>query len=111
MLNCRACGVMTRVLETRGTGEWIARRRECLGCKARVTTVEVVRDGLVSEARVPRARAPRAKAEVEGSRNNAPGIKVRAAARRRLEDLKDLGELEGEDFSISADDLRRELGW
>lgn len=99
------------MLETRGTGEWIARRRECLGCKVRVTTVEVVRDGLVSEARVPRARAPRAKAEVEGSRNNVPGIKARAAARRRLEDLKDLSELEGEDFSISADELRRELGW
>ena len=111
MLNCRACGSMTRVLETRGTGEWIARRRECVGCKVRVTTLEVVRDGLVREAQVPRVRVAKVKLDDATSRNDVPGVKVRAAARRRLEDLKDLSEIDGEDFSISADDLRREMGW
>ena len=115
MLNCRSCGVVTRVLETRGSGDWIARRRECMGCKARVTTLEVVRDGLelVRQAQVPVPRVRVAKVKVDDgkSRNDVPGVKVRAAARRRLEDLKDLSEIEGEDFSISADDLRREMGW
>lgn len=113
MLNCRECGVVTRVLETRGSGDWIARRRECLGCKARVTTIEVVRDELAAQVEVarPRVRVAKVKLDDGKSRNDVPGVKVRAAARRRLEDLKDLGEIDGDDFSISGDDLRRELGW
>lgn len=113
MLNCRVCGVVTRVLETRGTGEWVARRRECVGCKARVTTVEVVKGSVVREAQGPRVRSAPTKAVAAqvGSKNNEAGIKARAVARRRLEDLRDAEEFSESELSISADDLRRELGW
>lgn len=113
VLNCRECGVVTRVLETRGSGDWIARRRECLGCKARVTTIEVVRDGPAAQVEVarPRVRVAKVKLDDGKSRNDATGLKARAVARRRLEDLRDLSEVDAEDFAISADDLRRELGW
>lgn len=111
MLNCKQCGTPTRVLETRSEQGGIARRRECLKCKARVTTLEMVKGS--TELYKPRQRAaptPKPKPVMTG--NNVPGLKAKAVARKRLEEMNDMRDVfEEDDYSISADELRKELGY
>jgi transcriptional regulator NrdR family protein len=98
-MKCGSCGSETRVLETRAwsSGVVVSRRRECEGCSLRFTTVEM-----------PRAEPQMPKRKVPTSQNNAEGLKTRAEARRRMEELRDLQEM---DETLTMDELRKELGW
>jgi len=49
------------------------------------------------------------KAEKASSLNNTAGMKARADARRRLEDMRDMEE--EDDGAMSVDELRTEMGW
>ena len=42
-MNCIKCGAKSRVYESRPEGETMMRRRECLSCKTRYQTIEVLR--------------------------------------------------------------------
>lgn len=109
MLNCAQCGTATKVLETRSEKDGIARRRECLRCKARVTTIETVK-GSTMVYRLKAAPAPKVSKPVPA--RNPVAIKKQSAARKRLEELNDMKDvMEQDDFSLSVDDLKRELGW
>jgi transcriptional regulator NrdR family protein len=108
MLNCVKCAQPTRVLETRGNGDSIARRRECIACKARCTTIESVAGALAPQpAKTPKAAKPKkAKAiSVRKPINDAAAGKLRAAARRRMEEIDDESS-----YQLSESDLLRELG-
>lgn len=115
MLNCASCGAATRVLETRGDQQSITRRRECLNCKQRVTTLELPKWQVNSYQQKPRAavtptvRKPKVN---KPTSNNAAGLKNKAIARKRLEELQDMKEIMDDDsYSLSADELRKEMGW
>jgi hypothetical protein len=78
-----------------------------MSCKARAWTVEAVRGSWDEVA--PGARVKR---EKRVSKADVPGYKVRAAARRVIEERRDLDSVsERESERLSHDDLRRELGW
>jgi hypothetical protein len=66
-----------------------------------------------TEAYKPRQRAaptPKPKPAMTG--NNVPGLKAKAVARKRLEEMNDMRDVfEEDDYSISADELRKELGY
>ena len=104
------------MLETRGHGNSIARRRECLGCRARLTTIEVEESRQVAPVSQPKPKPAKRRTKKqsghagEGARNNAVGLKVRAQARRRLEDMRDAVQIDHDDHTLSDDDLMRELG-
>jgi len=106
-VKCASCSGRTHVLESRADGVAVLRRRECVACKARAWTVEAVRgqwDAVAPGARVKRER--------KVSKTDVPGLKVRAAARRVIEERRDLDSVtERESERFSHDDLRRELGW
>jgi transcriptional regulator NrdR family protein len=99
-VKCGSCGSETRVLETRSSvsGLTVARRRECEGCSLRFTTYEVARGEVAVMSR-----------RVRPSQNNAEGLKTRAEARRRVEELRDLQSMGVEELTM--DELRKELGW
>lgn len=108
------------MLETRpdSDGTVVVRRRRCERCGVRATTIEQVTGGPVASAVVPRVRSgvPRAQGVASGklpvpSVNNAEGLKAKAAARRRLEEIRDLHEAEEASEVMSMDEMRRELGW
>lgn len=42
-MNCIKCGAKSRVYESRPEGETMMRRRECLSCKTRYQTIEVLK--------------------------------------------------------------------
>ena len=42
-MNCIKCGAKSRVYESRPEGETMMRRRECLICKTRYQTIEVLK--------------------------------------------------------------------
>lgn len=114
-MKCADCGGETRVLETRlaSKGLVVARRRRCEGCGDKVTTVEIVQgegQGAVGQVTVSKVRVAKPKVAKVPSRNDAQGLKAKATARRRLEELRDARELEG-DETMTMDDLRNELGW
>ncbi len=44
MLKCPGCGSNTRVVDSRDSGKYLRRRRECYSCKKRFTTYERVDD-------------------------------------------------------------------
>lgn len=41
-MNCPDCGGMTKVIESRRNEDGMRRRRECLSCQLRLTTMETV---------------------------------------------------------------------
>ena len=42
-MNCIKCGAKSRVYESRPEGETMMRRRECLSCKTRYQTIEILK--------------------------------------------------------------------
>ena len=112
-MNCQ-CGGVTRVLDTRMNPAEIVRRRECVICRQRIQTVEVLRAVLERREYTPPVRikpkvkrAPKAKE----ARMDRAGLQARAAARRKLEERKDLDDIGDEPQVLDDWSLRRELGW
>lgn len=111
MINC-ACGGKTRVNETRSTRlneNIIVRVRICFNCAGRFNTIEapqdvkiVAREKVIKYAAAPKVKQPAAL-------HNRQAISDRAAARRRLEDMRDLM-AEDDNGAMSHDEMRRELG-
>ena len=116
MIRCE-CGGNTRVNETRSTRsehQTIVRVRICTVCALRFNTVEAPVNAPASPyVGLPRPvgyAAPRApKAEKAPSLHNVAGMKARADARRRIEEMRDMEEEDG--GSMSMDELRAELGY
>jgi len=117
MIRCE-CGGITRVNETRSTRsehQTIVRVRICNTCSLRFNTVEAPVNAPASPlVGLPRpaylaTRPARVTVEKVPSLNNTAGMKARADARRRLEELRDMEE--EDDGSMSMDELRSELGY
>ena len=118
MIRCE-CGGNTRVNETRSTRsehQTIVRVRICNVCALRFNTVEAPVNapaspyvGLPRPVGYAAPRAPKIKAEKAPSLHNVTGMKARADARRRIEELRDMDE--EDDGSMSMDELRSEMGW
>jgi hypothetical protein len=113
-MNCQ-CGGTTRVLDTRLAPAEIVRRRECVICRQRIQTVEVLRAVLEQrEFEPPVRKKPRPKrpAKPKAGMADRAGMQARAAARRRLEERRDsLNEISDEPQVLDDWALRRELGW
>lgn len=86
-MKCISCSGDTKVVDRRG----IRRRRECLVCAKRFTTLEVLADSvpMVKPEPVAKAPAPR-KAEPKKERENKVStLKKAASARRKIEERRD----------------------
>ena len=117
MIRCE-CGGGTRVNETRSTRsehQTIVRVRICNTCSLRFNTVEAPVNVPASPyVGLPRpaylaTRPVKEVVEKVPSLNNTAGMKARADARRRIEEMRDMEE--EDDGSMSVDELRSELGY
>lgn len=85
-MNCTTCYSDTKVIDSRIEEQGVRRRRECLACGARFTTMEVTMDQLHQARTKP---APAAKPKPKPAPKPAPTKKARADARRRIEDRRE----------------------
>jgi hypothetical protein len=98
-MKCPKCIEATQVLETRQT----RRRRECLTCGFRFTTLEV----LATEAAAPQPEPrPVPKPKPAPAKIN---IKARAEARRIIEERRDRARLDRGDYYSSDNDYLPEI--
>lgn len=91
-MNCTKCGSDTKVIDSRGT----KRRRECLTCQHRFSTVEVLWERgkpeikYIEENKQIEKPKPVAKKTIKPPKqNSAIQLKKNASARRKIEDWRD----------------------
>jgi len=105
-MKCPACDSATHVLETRET----RRRRRCLTCDHRFTTIEV----LAETPDMPSAPRPKPKAEapVPGQKllmTTQERARARAEARRKIEENRDTARITRDDWFSSDNDYLPEV--
>lgn len=83
-MNCPKCGAESKVIDTRGS----RRRRECVACKARYSTVEVLAQNSRGSNKPPKP-APVVKPAVKPKAQPVSVIKKAADARRKIEYMRD----------------------
>lgn len=88
-MNCTKCGSDTKVIDRRGT----KRRRECLTCNHRFSTVEVLWERKKQKAEkpivLPVVEPVATKTVKQPKKSLAVQLKKNASARRKIEDLRD----------------------
>lgn len=100
-MNCGKCGGITQVLESRNNDQNIVRRRrKCVKCGERFTTMEMRVDLLLNKAQLPNAVAKSVPRPNLSPEQKAEIIKRKMEARRKVEarrDAKLLQDLYGDD--------------
>lgn len=98
-----ACGGKTEVVDVRpesGEPQIVRRRRECLTCKQRITTLEIPLDK-PEPKKIMKPKEDKAKP----IKNNREQVKKNQTARRRLEEIRD------EEFAHEMDDILEEINY
>lgn len=109
-MKCPKCFGATQVLETRDT----RRRRRCLGCGQRFTTLEVMAEDVaavdVAAARPAPRPKPKKPAQVERSAEvmQAKG-RARGEARRKIEERRDARRWQKDDWYSCENDYLPEI--
>jgi transcriptional regulator NrdR family protein len=92
-MNCPKCESGTKVVDRRGN----RRRRECLSCKHRFSTFEVLSDEVakkvepvIEKVRVEKPKAPPRAVPKRTEQITISAVKRNADARRKIEELRDL---------------------
>jgi transcriptional regulator NrdR family protein len=98
-MKCPECSENTQVLETRQT----RRRRQCLSCGHRFSTVEILSD-ISPYAETPRAKKAAPEGAVKKPRDKMINVKARVEARRKIEERRDTQRWQKDDWFSSDND-------
>lgn len=108
-MKCK-CGGSTAVMDTRvsveGGESFVRRRRECLKCGARFSTIEIVIEGTLATSKQISKPSKATKPKALIKKLDAEQVRRNAQARRRLEEVQD----EKHDDKIDAIPRGRGLG-
>ena len=92
-MNCTKCNGETKVVDSRGT----RRRRECVVCKHRFNTLEVLPDEVVEKVepkveaiKIAKPKAPPKAAPKRTEQITLSVVKRNANARRKIEEMREL---------------------